>query len=110
MLLSTNTEIVFTAREIETARFIGGTKEQAQMVFTAWLDENKDWITAGRDNTAIEILGVDYDLVSFNGQVLVSWLCDQCAEDVCESNGEPHQEIIDNCKFEEIRFISDYRR
>lgn len=109
MLLNTRTEIVFTTREIESAKFIGGTKEHAQMVFTAWLDRNKALITAGRDNEAIEIVGVDYDLVSFNGDVLVSWLCDACADDGCESNGEAHEETITNCKFEEVELVSEYR-
>lgn len=109
MLLNTRTEVVFTTREIESAQFIGGTKEQAQAVFTAWLNDNKEWITAGRDNEAIEILGVEYDLVSFNGQVVVSWLCDECAEDGCEMNGEAHEEFIDNCKFDEVRFVAEYR-
>lgn len=109
MLLNTRTEVVFTTREIQNAKFIGGTKEQAQAVFTAWLNDNKEWITAGRDNEAIEILGVEYDLVSFNGDVLVSWLCDECADNGCESNGEAHEETITNCEFANVEFVSEYR-
>jgi hypothetical protein len=109
MLLNTRTEVVFTTREIDGAQFIGGTKEQAQAVFTAWLNDNKEWITAGRDNEAIEIIGVEYGLVSFNNDVLVSWLCDECADNGCESDGEPHEETITECRFEEVRLISEYR-
>lgn len=109
MLLNTRTEIVFTAREIESAKFIGGSKEHAQMVFTAWVNDNKDWVNAGRENEAVEILSVDFDLVSFNGDVLIAWLCDECADNSCESDGEAHEATINNCKFEEAKFITEYR-
>jgi hypothetical protein len=109
MLLDTRTETVFATREIDGAKFIGGSKEQAEQVFTAWLNDNLDWITAGRESKAIEILDVTFDLVSFNGDVLVTWLCEECANDDCESNGEAHEETITNCRFEEVKFFSEYR-
>jgi hypothetical protein len=110
MLLNTKTEIAFTTGEIDGKKFIGASKEDASAIFTAWLNDNLDWITAGRESNAIEIIGIDYDLVSFNNVVYVSWLCDGCESNDCESDGEPHLEEIGNCRFEELELVSEYRR
>lgn len=109
MITKTTTKIVFTTDSIEDLAFIGYGKEEASSVFTAWLNENIEWITAGSELEAIEIIGVDYDLVGFNNQVVIFYLCAGCADDSCEKEDEVHEETVHACRFTETRFVEDWR-
>jgi hypothetical protein len=95
-------EVVFTTREAQDLRWAGSTKDEAKRVFAEWVRNNLEWVNAGVEPlVAIEILEVNFDLVSFNGQVIISYLCAECATNECEADGEAHENFVDNCRFVE---------
>jgi hypothetical protein len=110
MFIESNRKIVFTTRSIDDAIFVGVSQEDASEVFTNWLHENIEWLTAGSELEAIEIVGVDYDLVDFNNQVIVSYLCSGCEDKSCENEDDYHEETIHQCRFAEKIMVSEWRR
>jgi hypothetical protein len=111
MRITRNNKVVFTTGEIAQAiSFVGEDKDNAGAVFGAWIDENKDWVNAGGDFNAVEIVGIDFQLVEFNGQVIISWLCAECENEGCDKEGDTHEEILSDCKFEQVRFVSEASR
>lgn len=99
--------VVFTTSEAEGVVFSGYSKAEAGQVFTKWLKENLAWVEAGLDDVkVIEILDVELGVVEFNNSVLITYLCDECANDDCESNGEAHEVEIQKCRFTEQKIVS----
>ena len=98
--------VVFTTGEAEGVVFSGHNRAEAEEVFTKWLKENLAWVEAGLDDVkVVEILDV-YFSVEFSNTVNVAYLCDECANDDCESNGEAHEVEIQKCRFTEQKIIS----
>jgi hypothetical protein len=95
-------EVVFTTKEAQGLRWTGYTKDEAKDVFAEWVRSNLDWVSVGVEPmVAVEILEVNFDLVSFNGQVAIAYLCAECATNDCEADGEAHETFVDNCRFDE---------
>ena len=75
---------------------------------TEYVKDNHSWIYG--DHEVAEILEVDIDLVKSNNQMLVHYLCTECATNECESNGEAHLDITHNVTIRHVNVIRDRNR
>ena len=110
MFINSERKVAFITDSIDDALFIANSREYAEKVFVAWLEENLAWVNAGADEDTIEIVGVDFELVEFNNQVIISYLCSGCADNSCENEDEVHEEIVSHCRFTETLLVEEQRR
>ena len=101
---------MFTTREAEDFRWVGNTKVEAGNSFAEWLRQNLEWVSVGVEPLVVtEILDVNFEIIDFNGQVIISYLCEDCVTNECESNGEAHETFVDNCRFKQQETVSQTR-
>ena len=109
--METKTFTAFTTEEASNIVWTGYNREEAGESFAKWLGHNLEWVSVGLESEAevIEIVGVSFDLVDFNRQVLVAYLCEQCESNECEANNDAHETTISRCSFvEDFTVVSQY--
>ena len=87
MILHHEPLYVLTVKGVD-AQWVALTREGVLDVFTQYIKDNTKWVA----DDVTEILEVQ-EMIAFNNQVNVVYLCSECATNECESDGEPHEDI-----------------
>ncbi len=104
MILHQEPLYVLTVKGVD-AQWVALTEEGVLNVFTQYIKDNTMWVA----DDVTEVLEVQ-EMIAFNNQVNVVYLCSECPTDGCEQGGQPHEDITYGVSIQHVNVYRDWNR